>query len=138
LFSPRLSSAHEPAVPELQGLHGDRAPYREATLARAIRSGVDSESRPLGDLMPRFELDDSSMMALIAYLKQLTPRRPPGVTNALLHLATVVTPDSDPVKRRGVLDVLEHYVAEKNASPLKFAPTAWAWRTAAGSCTSGR
>jgi hypothetical protein len=122
LFSPRVSPAHEPAVPELQGLHGDRASYTEATLARAIRSGVDSESRPLGDLMPRFELDDSSMIALTAYLKQLTPRSPPGLANGLLHLATVVTPDSDPVRRRGALDVLEHFVAEKNASPLKSGP----------------
>jgi hypothetical protein len=63
---------------------------------------------------------------LTAYLKQLTPRRPPGLANGLLHLATVVTPDSDPVRRRGVLDVLEHYVAEKNASPLKSGPIAGA------------
>ncbi len=118
LFQQRVSLAHQPAVLELEGLHGERAPYTDATLTRAIRSGIDSESRPFSELMPRFELDDSSMAALIAYLKQLTPRNPPGITGALLHLGTVVTPDSDPVRRRGVLDVLEHYVAEKNASPL--------------------
>jgi hypothetical protein len=79
--------------------------------------------------MPRFELDDSSMAALIAYLKQLAPRNPPGIKGAILHLATVVTPDSDPVRRRGVLDVLEHYVAEKNASQLKLTFVPGAGRT---------
>jgi mono/diheme cytochrome c family protein len=122
LFRPRVSLAHQPAVLELEGLHGERAPYTNTTLARAIRSGIDSESRPFSELMPRFELDDSSMAALIAYLKQLTPRNPPGITGALLHLGTVVTPDSDPVRRQGVLDVLKHYVAEKNASQLKSTP----------------
>jgi mono/diheme cytochrome c family protein len=122
LFRQRVSLAHQPAVLELEGLHGERAAYTDATLARAIRTGIDSESRPFSELMPRFELDDSSTAALIAYLKQLTPRNPPGVTGGLLHLATVVTPDSDPVRRRGVLDVLEHYVAEKNAAELKSTP----------------
>jgi cytochrome c553 len=129
LFRPRVSLAHQPAVLELEGLHGERAPYTDATLARAIRSGIDSESRPFGELMPRFELDDSSMAALVAYLKQLTPRNPPGITGALLHLGTVVTPDSDPVRRQGVLDVLEHYVAEKNASQLKSTPVPGAGRS---------
>jgi hypothetical protein len=119
LFRPRASLAHQPAVLELEGLHAERASYTDATLARAIRSGVDSESRPFSELMPRFELDDNSMAALVAYLKQLTPRNPPGIKGAILHLGTVFTPDSDPARRRAVLDVLEHYVDEKNASQLK-------------------
>lgn len=122
LFRPRVPVAHQPAVLELEGLHGERAPYTDGTLARAIRSGVDSESRPFSELMPRFELDDRSMAALTAYLKRLAPRNPRGVTAAVVHLGTVLTPDSDPVRRRGVLDVLERYVAEKNAAQLKSTP----------------
>jgi Cytochrome c len=102
--------------------HGSRSAYTYTTLARAIRSGLDSEGRELSDLMPRFDLDDASMAALIAYLRQLTPRHLPGVTEGVLHVATVVTPDADPIKRRGVLDVLEHYVAEKNSSPSMGGP----------------
>ena len=55
--------------------------------------------------------DDADMAALIQYLKKLTVRHVPGVTDAELHFATIFTPDADPVKRAGVLDVLQHYVA---------------------------
>ena len=121
LFRPRLPDAHDVA-PAVEDPHGTRGPYTDTTLAQAIRSGVDSDGRALSDLMPRFDLDDDSIAALVAYLKKLSTRRSPGVTEALLHLATVVTADADPVKRRGVLDVLEHYVAEKNSAPLKPSP----------------
>jgi hypothetical protein len=128
LFRPRVPDAHdEPA----SALHAPRGPYSDATLARAIRSGTDPDGRTLSDLMPRFDLDDDSITALIAYLRKLSVQRAPGVSEGLLQLATVVTPDADPVKRRGVLDVLEHYMAEKNASPLKPTPPAWA-RSAEG------
>ena len=46
------------------------------------------------------------MAALIAYLKSLDVRQVPGVTDTVLHFATIVTPDADPVKRAGMLDVL--------------------------------
>ncbi|MBV8403019.1 MAG: c-type cytochrome [Gammaproteobacteria bacterium] len=97
-------------------MHGNRSPYTPATLARAIREGVDPEGRTLSSLMPRYALDDADMAALVAYLKSLAVHRVPGVTPSELHLATIFTPDADPVKRRGVLDVLEHYVVEQNGS----------------------
>jgi hypothetical protein len=40
----------------------------------------------------------------------------------VLHFATIITPDADPVKRRGMLDVLEQYVVQKNLAPLKPTP----------------
>jgi hypothetical protein len=125
LFHSRSPDAHDGAA-AIENPHGGRAVYTHATLARAIRSGIDSDGRALSDLMPRFDLDDASMEALVAYLGKLSVRRSPGVTEGLLHLATVVTPDADPVKRRGVLEVLEYYVAEKNAAPLKPSPQPWA------------
>jgi hypothetical protein len=84
--------------------------------------------------MPRFDLDDASMEALVAYLRKLSVHRSPGVTEGLLHLATVVTPNADPVKRRGVLEVLEYYVAERNSAPLKPSPLPWA----SGRAATGR
>ncbi len=119
LLCARVPNAHEREMVSMGGPHGARTPYTESTLARAIRSGLDPQGRPFSDLMPRFDLDDGAMAALIAYLEQLSLNRPQGVTGALVHLATVVTPQADPVKRRGVLDVLQHFVKERNAAPFK-------------------
>src|SRR5205085_396973 len=58
------------------------------------------------------------MASLIAYLRRLDQRRVPGVAETVLHFATIITPDADPVKRRGMLDVMEKYFADKNAAPL--------------------
>ncbi len=109
-------------LPYVPGQHLDHPPYTEATLARAIREGVNSEGKPLGFLMPRFALDDADMADLIGYLKSFAPLNVPGVTPTLLHFATIVTPDADPVKRRGMLDVLAHYFAEKNSFPFPPSP----------------
>jgi Cytochrome c len=122
LFHSRAGSANEAVLPYVESMHGSREPYDEATLARAIRSGIDSEGRPLGVLMPRFVLDDANMAALIGYLKTLDVPRIPGVTATLLHFATIITPDADPIKRRGMLDVLDSYFADKNRIPLKPSP----------------
>ncbi len=122
LFHPRTHDGSQAVLPYVEGLHGNRDPYTDATLARAIREGVDSQGRPLGYLMPRFALGDQDMAALIAYLKGLSVRQVPGVTDTVLHFATIVTPDADPAKRRGMLDVLEQFVVEKNRFPLKPSP----------------
>jgi hypothetical protein len=122
LFHSRAHDASEPLLPYVETVHGSREPYTDATLARAIREGVDPEGRTLSYLMPRYALDDGDMAALIAYLRSLTVRQVPGVTDTVLHFATIVTPDADPVKRRGMLEVLESYVAQKNSSPFKPTP----------------
>ncbi|SIT45877.1 putative cytochrome c family protein [Paraburkholderia piptadeniae] len=122
LFHPPAQSPDELTIPFIDGVRTSREPYTEATLARAIREGIDSEGKPLGYLMPQFALDDADMHALIDYLKTLDRRRAPGVTDTVLHFATIITPDADPVKRHGMLDVLEHYFADKNAAPLGATP----------------
>jgi hypothetical protein len=122
LFHSRSGSAREPVLHYVESVHGNRDPYTDATLARAIRTGVDSEGRSLGVLMPRFALDDANMAALISYLKNLDVSRIPGVTDTVLHFATIITPDADPIKRRGMLDVLNNYFADKNRIPLKPSP----------------
>ena len=114
-----------PVLPYVESMQGNRDPYTDVTLARAIREGVDSQGRPLSDVMPRFALNDADMASLIEYLKSLSAQRVPGVTDTVLHFATIFTPDSDPVKRAGVRDVLEHYFAEKNAFPFGPSPTLW-------------
>ncbi|HWT39409.1 MAG TPA: c-type cytochrome [Paraburkholderia sp.] len=122
LFRPSAQNPEELTVPFIDGMRTARQPYTEATLARAIREGIDAEGRPLGYLMPQFALGDADMHALIDYLKTLDQRRAPGVTDTVLHFATIITPDADPVKRRGMLDVLQHYFDDKNAAPLGATP----------------
>src|SRR5579862_2982788 len=122
LFHARGATAQEPVLHYVENMHGNRDPYTDATLARAIREGLDSQGRPLNDLMPRFALADEDMAALIEYLKALGARGAPGVTPTQLHFATIVTPEADPVRRRGMLDVLAQYVTDKNAFPFGPSP----------------
>jgi hypothetical protein len=122
LLHPRAQSREDLDLPYVDGMRADREPYSDATIARAIRAGLDSEGRPLSYLMPHFALNDADMAALIGYLKRLDQGRPPGVGDTVLHFATIVTPDADPVKRRGMLAVLERYFADKNIFPLGATP----------------
>jgi hypothetical protein len=122
LYRPQAPpGAGEAAVPFVDNGR-EREPYTDATLARALREGLDSEGRPFGPLMPRYALGDADLAALVAYLKKLSVHHVPGVGEGVLHFATIVTPEADPVRRRGVLDVLEHFVAQKNRAPLKPTP----------------
>jgi hypothetical protein len=122
LFHARGATNQEAVLHYVESVHGNRDPYTDATLARAIREGLDSEGRPLGELMPRFALGDADMAALIDYLKKLGSRRVPGVSATELHFATIVTPEADGVKRRGMLDVLQQYVNDKNTFPFGPSP----------------
>ncbi|NPT60319.1 c-type cytochrome [Paraburkholderia sp. 5N] len=122
LVHPRVESPEEFDLPYVPSMRTDREPYTDATIARAIREGLDSEGKPLSSLMPQYALNDADMAALIGYLKRLDRRRSAGVTDTVLHIATIVTPDADPVKRRGMLDVLKQYFDDKNIFPLGATP----------------
>ncbi|RKP46320.1 c-type cytochrome [Trinickia fusca] len=122
LVEPRAPHAEDADLPYVPGMRAEREPYTDATIARAIREGIDSEGKPLSSLMPQYALNDADMQALIDYLKHLDQRRPAGVTDTVLHFATIITPDADPVKRAGMLDVLRHYFADKNVFPLGAVP----------------
>jgi hypothetical protein len=114
LFHPQTGGAELPYIP---GARLKRQSYTDITLARAIREGVDADGRPISYLMPRFALDDTDMSALIAHLRSLDHSKVPGVSMSELHFATIITPDADPVKRRGMMDVLEHFFQDRNAAP---------------------
>ena len=93
-----------------------RPAYDEATLARAMRDGVDSAGRPLDPLMPRYQLGDREVAALIAYLRGLGAATSPGVGPGSLRLATIIAGDVPPGVERAVLDVLQAYIADRNRS----------------------
>lgn len=113
LFRGRAQNA-ERDLPYVVGMRGERDPYTDATLARALREGLDAQGRQMSYLMPRFSLSDADLAALIAYLRQLDQNRVPGVDDGTLHLATIITPDADPRKRQGVLAVLKQFFADRN------------------------
>ena len=91
-----------------------RESYDDLSLARSIREGLGRDGRRLGPLMPRYALDDAAMASLIAYLKTLSNAPVPGVSDDTLHFATIITPDADPLARRGMIDVLERFFEDKN------------------------
>jgi cytochrome c553 len=122
LFHSLHAKSAEVQLPYVENARANREGYTEATLARVIRQGVDSDGKTLASLMPRFDLSDADMTALIAYLRTLDRSDIPGVTDKVLHFATIITPDADPVKRRGMLDVMEHYFADKNTFPFPPSP----------------
>jgi hypothetical protein len=122
LFRSRTTSGNEADIPYVPGMRSDRDPYTDALLAQAVREGVGGDGKPLSTLMPRYALGDEDMAALIAHLRGLDARRVPGVTDRVLHFATIVTPDADPAKRRGMLQVLEQFFADRNARQMASAP----------------
>jgi mono/diheme cytochrome c family protein len=46
--------------------------FTDATIGRAIRDGLDESGQPLQDAMPRWQMSDPDVGAVIAYLKQLS------------------------------------------------------------------
>ena len=128
LFHSNSESRQVRDLPFIEGARPNRDPYTNETLARAIRDGVGVDGKPLSVLMPRFALDDASMAALIAYLKSLSTKSVPGVSDTVLQFATIVTPDADPAKRDAMLAVLNDYFAEKNANARFASPRMYSYR----------
>ena len=122
LFHSRHAKIDEVELPYLDSARANRESYTDATLARAMRQGIDSDGKPLDYLMPRYALSDADMRGLIAYLKELGAGAIPGVTDTVLHFATIITPDADAMKRRGMLDVMQRYFADKNTFPFPPSP----------------
>jgi hypothetical protein len=115
LFQPRATAGDELDLPFVEGMRADRDPYTDASLARAIREGIGADGKLLNYLMPHYPIGDQDMAALIGYLKGMTQLPVPGVSDAVLDFATIITPDADPVKRQGMLDVMRQFFTDKNA-----------------------
>lgn len=113
------NAGHEAAnLPYVDGMRSNRSPYTPATLARALREGIDSDGRKLSNLMPHFEIGDEDLSSLIAYLNTLYPAHVPGVSPAVLHFATIITPETEPERRRAMIEVMEKFFAERNARQM--------------------
>jgi len=87
---------------------GDFRPaYTDASLAMAIRGGVDPNGRALNNVMPRYPLDDRDMEILVFYLKNLSGETSPGVTDTTIHFATVIAEDVSKADREAMMAPLE-------------------------------
>ncbi len=124
LDPPHSLRADKPDLPYIDNMHGTRRAYTDATTARAIREGMDADGKNMSTLMPRFRLGEADMAALIAYLKSLDREVEPGVTDTVLHFATVITPDADPAKREAMLAVLRQFLKDKNDKAFAIGPSA--------------
>lgn len=91
-----------------------RPAYTHATLARALRTGVDAAGRMLDPLMPRYPLSDPDVAALGAYLRELSAEPSPGVTSDVVKIATLIGPDVSDDVEQAVVAVFEKYVADRN------------------------
>jgi cytochrome c553 len=111
LYRNRAANTADMTLPHVPGWVPNSWTYTDETLARAIRTGARPGGQSMNPLMPHYALDDSSMAALISYLKDLTSQPAPGVTDTTLDFATIVTPDADPVEKRAMLEVLNRFFA---------------------------
>ncbi|MFT3954426.1 MAG: cytochrome c [Piscinibacter sp.] len=91
-----------------------RPAYDEATLGRLLRSGQTPDGVTLAPAMPRYAIDDGQLADLTAYLRTLSARAPPGIDAETVRVATISTPDADPLRRDAMLATLQHFVAQKN------------------------
>jgi mono/diheme cytochrome c family protein len=114
LFQPRqglsLIESGAPGRPS-----SERPAYSDETLKRVLRDGVDPGGRTLSTLMPRYDLPDVELAALIQYLHTLSAEPPPGVSAEEIHFATLVTTGVPAPQRQALLGVLEGYFRDKNA-----------------------
>ena len=92
------------------------APYTEASFAKAIREGVNVGGRALSPLMPKYDLSDVEIKAVMAYLRQLSAELSPGVGDDTLHFATIVTPGVDPKKVEAMVGMMRTAFTQRNAS----------------------
>jgi mono/diheme cytochrome c family protein len=91
-----------------------RPAYSEESLAEALRSGRDPNGRVLSDAMPRYQLSDQDTRLLAGYLKTLSSRFSPGVSEGSIRFATVVSEEVPAAKRDAMLSSFAYYFNLKN------------------------
>lgn len=86
-----------------------RPAYKFETLGRALRNGVDASGQDLDAIMPRYQLSDADVANLQEFLRNLSTKTDPGVTDDELHVATIVSKDASARDRAAMLSVIEAY-----------------------------
>ncbi len=91
-----------------------RPAYDDASLRRLLRTGIAPDGLELHPAMPRYGIRDVDFSDLVSYLRQLASHPPAGIDANVVHIATITTPDVEPVRRDAMLRTLEQFVAQKN------------------------
>ena len=114
LFAPVTKGAPQLGAPRTTG-EGTRPAYTDELLLRALRDGVDPAGRALSATMPRYAVSEADAKALggLSCARWARGRRP-GVDEAIVHIATIVTPGVTAARRASMLDVLRTFVRAKN------------------------
>ncbi|MEM7246842.1 MAG: c-type cytochrome [Acidobacteriota bacterium] len=87
-------------------------PYDPDALRRAVTEGVDPAGNPLHVAMPRFELTDTDLDALQAYLVHLGPAAEPGVHRDRIILAAWIPATASQASE--LRSSIEHWAADVN------------------------
>jgi ABC-type branched-subunit amino acid transport system substrate-binding protein len=101
----------------LTGVARTRPAYTEASVARAIATGVDAGDLQLDASMPRYRMHPDDMADLVAYLQNLAEELDPGLSETTITLGTLL-PSGSSAGSLGdaVRAVLEAYFSELNAA----------------------
>lgn len=92
-----------------------RPAYTDETLSALISSGFDPTGRSVQQVMPLYDLSDRDMAILIAYLKTLSDKPSPGVSNKQIRFATVIVEGTDPVAVKSMLTPIQFSIDRKNS-----------------------
>ena len=119
ISGPALFGGAEPVIVRMDSLF-DRGfsvphpPYDQAAFAAAIRDGRHQSGRAMHALMPRYTLSDAQLQAVSSYLKTLSSAPSPAVSAESIHIATVITPDVSPERRKAFLSTMTTLLNQSN------------------------
>jgi len=92
----------------------ERPAYTRATLAAALRDGVDPTGEVFNDIMPRYPLSESDMNILISYLEALSAAPSPGAAHEGFAFATIITDDVSAADRSVFMAPLDYFIDDRN------------------------
>lgn len=93
----------------------ERPAYTDESLAKLISLGVDPTGRSVLHVMPRYEIDDRDMTIMIDYLKTLSDKPSPGVTDNSIAFATIIVEGSDPKAVESMIAPIQFSIDRKNS-----------------------
>lgn len=119
LFQPRKpfipGSEFVPSYSNYAKYLPERPAYTDETLSALILTGIDPTGRSVLKVMPRYDLNQSEMASMLAYLKSLSDQPPPGVTPQTISFATVIVEGTDPVAIQSMIAPLQFSIDRKNS-----------------------
>ena len=91
-----------------------RSAYTKESLSVTLRDGQDSGGQELAAIMPRYQLSDEDIAALMSYLKTLSAQVSPGVDDREIHFAMVFSDNVPKTDRGAVLETMRVLVVWHN------------------------